>query len=69
MGWERPSEAQKNATVLEQTFRRLGDEGKTSPTLEDLVRAIVRLAREAREGSDNQEARESSEDGDSGQPL
>jgi energy-coupling factor transporter ATP-binding protein EcfA2 len=69
MGWARPSEARKNATVLEQTFRQLSDQGITSPTLEGIVRAIVRLARETRDASEGQEARGGAEDGDSGQPL
>ena len=69
MGWARPSEARKNVRVLEETFRRLGDQGITSPTLEGIVRAIVRLARETLEASDSQEAGKGAEDGDIGQAL
>jgi putative ATP-dependent endonuclease of OLD family len=69
MGWARPSEARKNVRVLEETFRRLGDQGITSPTLEATVRSIVRLARETREASDRQQTEEGVEDGDIGQAL
>jgi len=56
MGWERPSEAEKNATVLEETFRRLQEVGGTPPMLEAIVQAVVKLAGEASDAGENREA-------------